>query len=203
MKPVLIDQKNDITPFASTDSSRLILNGVHFAPDYTEATDGRVMIRVPYSSIDSQEFPQCPGPVELEPVTVPTDKFKKALSNRGKSKLPVLNSVKVAGDVKSVTMTATDSDVSFQATTCKGIDLTWPNTDQVWPKEEAKIEICLSSELLGKICDYAQKHGTGSRKDHATGIKFSFVDGESVVRFQIPFGDRKDAVGLLMPMRTT
>ena len=79
--PVLIGRHHDITAFASTDTTRPMLNGVHYNADRgcLEATDGKaIAIRVPVCQ-QVEEFPASAGETTLTDCTIPTAAFKKAL----------------------------------------------------------------------------------------------------------------------------
>lgn len=215
--PVLIDGANDITAFASTDENRYVLNGVYMNGKGTEATNGRIAIRVPFVMMGAEEFPPVKGATaEREPVIIPTKAFKEAISNAGKVKstLPVLNCVRVstfreqrtvidpktkAETVETETkaqLATTDLDASRVIET-RVVDGNYPNIAQVYPNDEPKLTISLSAVYVKMIAEYALKHG---KSDQAP-ITFRFTDELSGVRFDIPLEDGRKAEGVLMPMR--
>lgn len=185
-----VDKANEITAFASTDKSRRVLHGVHCAADYTEATDGWVMIRVPYAG--GSQFGDG-GEFEAGRI-VPSAAIKEALTKLNKV-VPVVKLETENG--QKVNLTRLDGD-SKRVMSVTAIEGQFPNTDQVWPGEEPKFSITLNGELLAKIAAYAVKHGA----DQATPeIRFDFTDNMAPVVFTIPIGDGRKASGVLMPMR--
>lgn len=203
----LIDRANDVSAFASTDKNRHILNGVYMNGKGTEATDGRVCIRVPYSQIGAEEFPPVASASnERQCAIVPTKSFQDAIRTIPKGMtLPVLHCLRVStrqhGSNLVAQLTTTDLDQT-RVTESKTIDGTYPNLETVWPKDEPKFSIAISAEVLKKVVDYAAKNGLEDGHGYHV-INFHFTDNLSAVRFSIPLEDGRKAEGVAMPMRMT
>lgn len=202
----LIDAANDISAFASKDEKRYALNGIHCADRFTEATDGRILMRVPYVPIEASEFPQCSTPQTFTPgVIVPTRPYVEALKNAGRnSNLPVLNTVKLSdnGAPGKVMLTAHDLD-NERIIAARTVEGTYPDTDQVWPDKDRKVQaIELSAELLKVLADYAIRHGRehGSSWKYHT-VRLEIVDELSPVTFAVNLPDGRKAEGVMMPCR--
>lgn len=201
MKQILLNKSHDVTEFASTDASRYVINGVHYnkAKGCVEATNGRILIRVPVVESDG-EFPDVKTALPEEPVDciIPRDAYLKALRNIPKSNLPILESVKLDANGK-ITLTTFDLDTE-QAVTCKPVEGTYPNVDQVIPTEEPTMKIAIAGGLLKTIAAYALKHGVD---DNQT-VQFEIIDSTSPVTFKIAVDkDRPnmEALGLVCPVR--
>lgn len=207
---MLIGKHHDITAFASSDPTRYAICGVHYNAKHQrlEAVDGVVAIHVPVCD-RSEEFPSVKtGDAALKDCIIPTPAFKRALANAkdsGKSNsLPVLSYARLSanGDNRA-TFTTTDLDTE-QAVTAKCVDATFPNLDQVWPDKAPVLSIVLSSSILKRIAEYAEKHGVDTDGKGA-GIRFDFIDSLSPVRFSIhlddSLGEKPKAEGIAMPMR--
>lgn len=202
-EPRLIDAANDITSFASTDSARYVLNGVHCTQDYTEACDGMLLIRVPYATIPAGDFPpvKAAGP-ELKDCIIPSKAIVESIKNAGRnSTLPVLNMVHVStnGDDRA-TLATTDLD-NERTLRPKLIEGKYPDTEQVIPVWAPTLTISLGAELLATIAAYAKKHGKDGDAKGGSAINLEFKDTLSPCRFSITLEDGRKATGVLMPMR--
>lgn len=202
---ILLKKHHDITMFASNDGARYAISGVHYHPvkKFMEATNGRILIRVPVVEEFNNEFPPVKGAgVGLpEECQIPPAALKKALANiPTKHNLPILecarlDTVKNEHGVIKATITATDLD-DEQAVTSKSIDAQYPNTEQVVPKDPPKFKICLAPKYVKLIAEYAVKHAT-----ETSGIVMEFTDELSPMCFHIDIGNGQKASGVLMPMR--
>lgn len=195
----LIDKANDISAFASDEPSRCVIQGIHLDRRFTEATDGKIMIRVPYVTTPATEYPAIDRVSdELTDSIVNVKAFTDAIKAAPKSKnLPVLQTVRLSSNAKGdkVQLATTDLD-DARVVESKRIEGKYPNTDAVWPEQPDGKSICLSGELLKRIADYAIKHG----KDDAP-IRLTMTDEFSPVTFAIKLEDGREAKGVLMPMR--
>lgn len=204
MTPKLIDAANDVSAFASTDDTRFTIKSIHFTDAGTEATNGRICIRVPYPAIDVKDFPPVAGVGdEMLDCIVPPGAVKEALAKVPKRmSLPVLQTVRVSAvnsGVNKAQFAVTDLDVE-RVTTARLIDGQYPSLQKVWPTEEPKLSIALSAHLLKAVCEYAIKHGKESG-DCSPFINLRFIDHLSPVRFDFPLADGRRADGVVMPSR--
>lgn len=202
-KPVLLDRANDISAFASTDESRYVINGIFVNGKTTEATDGRILIRVPFVETPHDEFPVVANVThQREQVIVPIKPLKEALAkaDANKSKLPVLNCVRVStrNNVSGLKIQMATTDLENERLIeSKPIDGNYPNIDQVIPTAEPTLAICFSANYLKLIADYAIRHGKGDQHP----VVFKFTDALSALRYEVKLEDGRTAVGVLMPMR--
>lgn len=194
MKAKLIDKANDIGGFSSSDETREVLRGVHFTENFTEATDGRVIIRVPYPAQHVDDHP-VKGSDKLGDVIVPSEAIKRALGDAHKnSRLPVLETVRVSNDGDGcVVLGATDLDTEVRSRVRVG---QYPNTDTVIPSGEFKTTILLSPDYLGAICAYASEH---IRSGY--GLKIETNGPVDPVKITFPLKDGRGVLVVLMPMR--
>lgn len=201
---VLLGKHHDITPFASKESNRLVLQTVHYKADKqcVEACNGKLLIRVPVTLSDA--FPQTSVNGEPKDCLIPVEQYKKALGNIPKSPVEVLNHVRLSvsgpADKQRVNLVTTDCDSVEQNVSCRPFDGTFPNTEQVIPAETPTFSIALSAHVLKTLVDYASKHGYGDAP-----ISFYFTDACAAVRFSLPvvdaLGAKVTATGVIMPMR--
>jgi hypothetical protein len=216
---VLIGKQHDITPFCSSDATRYVLRGAHYnkAGKYLEATDGKVLVRVPVCTSAVEEFPSTSaGGNDLDDdIIIPEETLRKALNNIPKGmNIECLNYAKVSTapakltpSIKQVTFVTTDLE-NEQSVSGKCIEGQFPKTDVIWPKEKPKFKVALASEILQRIAAYATKVGkNGNKPGDPVAITFSFydTDGLSPVGFSFPVknglcdGDKVE--GIAMPMR--
>lgn len=196
----LIDRANDLSAFCSSDASRYVLHGIHFRKDGTEATNGRVLMRVPYVAMDAADFPPVAGiadKAELKDCIIPAKAVTEAVKNaeKGKGSLPVLGTVHVSSNCTKATLVTTDLD-SERVLSPKMIDATYPNTEQVIPNAKAKAVICLSAEYLRDIADYVLKNNAKNM-----GVRLEIISELDAMRFGITLDDGRQVTGVLMPMR--
>jgi DNA polymerase III sliding clamp (beta) subunit (PCNA family) len=171
-----IDKANDLTPFASRDETRYVLNGIHFTPEYTEATDGRMLARLAY--------PANSTPPDSDFI-IPTDDIKQAFKSS--------KSVDVTPNCTVATLVSGKSTVTAEL-----IPQNYPNTKQVWPKDDSDVTLTigLQASLVERIAHYC----AGLSKDPVC-ITFQFRGDCGTVVWSAPLQDGRKVTGLLMPMR--
>ncbi len=213
-RAVLLNKSHDITAFASTDESRYVINSVHYNPTpkegttaYLEATDGRVMIRVPAPHFEASMLPVKGACAELpEECIIPSALLKKAIKNIPNGGTPTaMQLARLDAKNGRVTLTTTDIE-SEQAVSAKAIEGTFPNTEQVIPRGDVVLSVSLNPHLLGVIAAYAEKHA--SSQNHGVVLHFykdslakSPTEVIGPIGFQITLADGSKATGVLMPMR--
>lgn len=193
--------EHEITSFASSAPTRYVLNAIYLDSErkVAVATDGSMLIRVPYEI--TEEFP--PLGEHLKPETnsviLPAKQFKDAMKDAGKGRgtLPILEKVAVAKNCEpnKVVLVSTDLDTQLDRK-IKVVEGTFPNYTQFLPTEDPPHKISLSPYRLKVICDYALKHG----RDQAC-VTIGMSDELSPITFSITLKDGKKATGVLMPMR--
>ncbi len=200
---VLLGKEHDITAFASTDTSRFVLNSVHYneKAQCLEATNGHFLIRVPVE-VDGGDFPPLSGQT-IAPVDciLPIAPFKKALTSipNGGS-LDILKHVALSSsDGGKVRLTTNDLYTENNVVT-KPIEGNYPKCDAVIPTEPAKFAIALDPSLLKTVVEYFAKHN--SEKARAIRLEFTTLDDDkSPVRITGTLASGKQALAILMPMR--
>ena len=180
-----LDKACDISGYASTDTSRFVITHVHLREDFLEATDGRMMVRIPYPPTATDETVDRKG---LDAM-VPALTVKKALRDAGKAGV-------VDAHVNGAVSLIVPGGVTHKA---EKVDGQYPQTDKVWPGKEPTFSITLAAELLAKLAEHAAKHG--KRNGTCTGIRFDFTADCEAVRFSYALGPDRQATGVLMPMR--
>lgn len=208
--PVLLDAACNVAAFASTDPKRYVINGVHVTREYAEATDGKMLIRVPLPKTDPAEFPPTTAPSEFAPGQIllvkPLLEALKSAKDAGRScPLPICAMVRLSSSPavgeKPAKLHLTTSDIDNERTiVVKPIEGSYPNVNQAIPTAEPKFSITLSADLLAEIAKYAIAHGQSDKHDNH-GIRFDFLDSTDPVRFSINLPDGRKTTGVLMPMR--
>lgn len=205
--PVLLDATCNITAFASTNPTRYAIQGIHVTREYVEASDEKMLIRVPLPKVDPAEFPPTTAPAEFTPdqilpVKPLLEALKSAKDARKTCSLPICAMVRLSSSPavgeKPAKLHLTTSDLENERTVASNpIDGQYPNVDRVIPTAEPKLSITLSADLLIEIAKYAIAHGEGANH----GIRFDFLDNTDPVRFSINLPDGRKTTGVLMPMR--
>jgi len=197
----------DLQAFASKDSTRYSLTGIHLEPGRAVASNGKMMLIVPSVTTDEWPGEMTEGlkPLPKEGIIVPVAALKKAFAfvDR-KSKIESLRGV-IAGvgskdsDKGLATLVGTDLETSGTVK-ARVIEGSFPAVDQVLPDEKARpYRVVLGAALLKSVVAYASKHVDSKR----SAIRFSFdpKDRDASVRIDFPLGDGRSVTGVLMPIK--
>lgn len=203
-KVELLDKANDVSAFAGTDPARRVITGVYANGKGVEASDGRVLIRVPYVQIDASEFPDAGGTLakDRKAAIIPTKALQEALQSTPKRvTLPILACVRLATAGEKIQLATTDLETSrvIEATPIEG---NFPDVRQCIPESPATLTIAFAADVLKRIADYALKHGAETGNAGPT-VKFELIASTDAARFSIQLKDQRVAEGVLMPVRIT
>lgn len=200
MKSILPKEAFVVAKAASDDACRPQLNGVHFRPDGSiEATNGHMLLRfTPNTDPESVEYPAKAVGVDnladIPPagVIVPTETCTdaaKALPKR--QRMPVLNNVVMAECNGTVRLASTDLEKRSDHV-AKPVDMPYPNTDQVFPKDDPTLVIGFDAHYLKTLAEAALAvNPSGEVRLEMHGPLKAMV--ARVV------GDRGNLVGIVMP----
>lgn len=183
-------------------SKRHPLDNINVTPDYAEATEGHLLLRVPHDNMTPGDFPTVNGIGEGlngNSVLVNPEALEKAFKHTDpKMHLRILGYVHLSIDEKgSPILTATDLETSVHVRQRK-IDNAFPDTAQVIPQEPRSLSVCLNAELVKKLADWACKHGKGPMPT----IKLYVSSPTAPVLCKISRDDSPDAIAVLMPVRS-
>lgn len=162
---------------ASTDETRVTINGVHFAPTYVEATDGHRLHRVTHKE-----------PIGDGERTVTLASVDAAIRTHGKAREPMVANAKwEVGD--GVTLPVEEREAE------------WPNTNQVIPKSDAReIAIGFNAQYLRDACDAAIKLDPQSRS-HPIVLRIQAdKPGDRPVKITATTQDGRELLCVIMPM---
>lgn len=190
---------------ASTEESRYHLNGIHFTPEYTEATNGHILARVTYPPQWDDEYPDAhikTAPKNtIKPFVVPA-KSVKEIKMPKKSTLPCLNDAYVDVETTNLNGTAKFMSTDLETTPVvevRKIDGEFPDTEAVWPDDEKVVfEISVDARYLSKMADIAASFGG----KHSAGCTLTFWGNDSPMKISAYSGDTEQTfTGLIMPIR--
>lgn len=199
-----------LEPFASGDSTRYALTGIHLERGRAVASDGKMMLIVP--SLQTDEFPDSMvgdlTPLPREGVNVPPKALKRAFAfvDR-KSRIESIRGVVAAigpkdqegNAVQKVTLVGTDLETTGTVRS-RLIEGTYPDVDAVLPKtQDHGYQVVLAADCLKALTAYASKHGDPK----APGIRFGFnpKDAAAAVRIDFKLPDGRIVTGAIMPMK--
>ena len=177
-----------------------ILSKVHITRDFAEATDGRILLRVPLQEDTEKEFPSV-GDIDLndEDILVPAESLKKVFANAPKNAvLPILSKVLIGRKNGKVVLVSTDLENESRIEIAMSDD-NFADTDKVMEFPEGGLKICISVELLEKVVDFVRKSNK-KKADSIQKINFTFHGSNEPVRIQIPL-EQGEATGVLMPIK--
>jgi len=170
-------------------------SGVHVTPDFTEATNGHLLVRLPKPDMDPADFPVVEGtePDAPDDVILPVESLKGWKPAKGNS-IPILNYLRLTSHHGTVDLASTDLE-TCKVNRVKPIEGTFPKTDKVIP---AGLEPAFAFDpvYLKLLASWAQKHGAKSMIFHPP--KDPVTDGMLITtRLQ----DGREATMVLMPVR--
>lgn len=182
------------------DDNRGTLEKLHVTPEYVEASNGHVLLRVP--TAECGEFPldektigeELPATGTMLAPTVLEKAFKNA-----NPKSESFSKVLVSTSETATVLQANDGDsgVTIKGRKEEGI---YPDTEQVFPND-VPYAITLNAEQLKLIADWTCKNAN-NRSGHAP-IRFYISAPDHPVYFEIVGSgwEDKKPYGLLMPFR--
>jgi hypothetical protein len=194
---MLLDKRSfAVVHAASTDETRLVLNGVLIGPDgSTVATDGHILAEIsPCTEFDEADFPMREGAApawtpEGEGVVVPAEVCKKAakLPSKKKFHLPILNAIQLCKNGNGPEFMATDLDTESRAA-FRPLEGPFPNYRQVIPRnlDEAKIRIGFSVAVLEKAIKIAKEFSEDAPQN--TTMEFFLFDPKKAVVVKVRTG---------------
>ncbi len=198
---IRISKIHDLKGFVSQERTRYALTAVHVDEKngVIEATDGKKYISVPLLGDSDGKFPITPGQGDelKKNMLIPYQAIEKALKNTPtKSIRPILNSAlltnKDGKGVLSMTDLENGQDISFAPAVGN-----FPKTSDLFTKEKPKAEFILSADMLESMVAYAKKNG---KKSEGNPINFKFYGDNIGLKFEIDVGQKKPAIGVVMPM---
>jgi len=191
-----------VSKVAGKSELRSILNNVKVTEtDKTiecQGTDGHVLGVVSIPRIDPVEFPDVGFESETEPVLIPTETAvsitKKLSNNKG---FPILQNAFIGKNGKETTPIVVTDLETKQVFDIKKPEGTYPETKQIFPKNQPVFEIGLGLKALEKLVQFVKS--ATDIKDPC--IKFSFQKDNKGNVFSVPNESRREIKGIIMPMR--
>ena len=197
----------DVVELASTDETRPSINAVHITPDYTEATNGHILARVPVCKTLDEDFPVVPdyeggNLPDPDGVVLPADTVKaiaKRIPKGRRCSLPILcnASIRFNGS-KTVKVATTDLESPLVSTVRLSQDR-YPNTGQLWKSAEKGFkgfiaQVSYSPNELANLAIFLNRAGVKQ-------VEFCITGEETATEFKGTTEDGREIVGLLMPVR--
>ena len=197
---MLVNKVNlEIERFASKDSTRP-LQGVQVTGEYTEATDGKKLVRVSLPCHEAADFPHIEGvdPAAAASGILPKDVAKATAKRLPKrNAIPIIQNAAVSTDDKGAFQVATTDLSAPSVTSSRPIDGTWPNTDQILKQPEPSLVIGFNGVLLAEVLKWMGTNASGLNNM----VKLSFTTADSPVKLSAVTKDGQEITGLVMPLR--
>lgn len=206
-KKIFVNQANlDVKEFCKKEDqhSFTALSSIHVKRKYTEATDGKSLIRVENSEVNEDDYPVIEGEGESKD-------FKELLVNKEDIKdfkikksddIPILENAYFTFHGKKASLLSYDlSNVTKKLFT--PFDGTFPDSDKVFPDMKDYISLNFDAKQMLKIMKYAVKHGIDPYSDLAN-IKMSFHKNkfkEKILIFEFRTKNDQKVKVLLMPCK--
>jgi len=184
-----------VTKAVATEEHRPGLTGVHVKNGYVEATNGHILVRIPLPNMPSEEAPEAWKGVQdkMEGVIL-NSKDLQAVGKRldGKTRLPILACAGIGRNGERQAMAHFGLEGDSQSV--QVIEATYPDTDQIWPKENKKYShtVSIASQYLRMLADLADD------KQEAVILHFD-KDNTKPIAFEIR--NDRPVKGIVMPMR--
>ena len=180
--PVLLGPEHDLNKFCAREAGAYALNDVVFRSSTrnVEASDRRILIRVPVRSCKKDEFPSTPGQKASPdadaqfPGTAIADAMKHVSKATAKLK-PILGCALLTQDASGAVLSVTDTSNSVDARhTATG---SWPDTSEVLESDKGQDAIrsfTVNAILLKRVVDHAVKHGQTIYHDSSEEVRLRF-----------------------------
>ena len=195
------EKQLEIVKLASKDTTRPILEGLHFDGNTTVTTDGHRMLAVTSEEIDNQEWPVngIAWNVQEVPFTLPRKAVEKALKNINKKQdLPILSRVAV-GQVpdSKVSLQTTDLEITDNVAT-REIEGRFPDYKRIIPDyktDEYKV-MAINAKYLKELCSILEKYDTDNHK-----IEIHIKDENTPMVITADDREGTTALGIIMPVK--
>lgn len=186
-----------VVEMASRDASRFGLNAIHVTPEFTEASDGHIAIRVArlpqsdaYVPVAGEEL------VSEQNFMLPLAEAKQALKaipvKAGSTSVAVIR----ADQNRTVSVL---NGASTQNIAVPEVAATFPDLDCVIPSADGyRFAISVNPELLRIIADAAAKHQAGAR---VPVINMFFTESTGAITLEWETNAAQPVTALLMPVR--
>lgn len=214
---MLLNKKHGVlTRFTDRSGTRPVLECIHVAKGYAEASDGFAALRIPLEKgVEDKDFPPTPGAGKntVKEALIPRHSLTEALnsiSTRSAKFLPIVGNVRVTGSNGNIVLSTTDTETSHDLVV-KPYDYDFPNLDYLIPKhrrhgEKGVAVLALGIPLLEQLLAAAkglEAHAIRLQIDRpAKGTTITYGSVGHAVRVEF-LGDDLGAVGIVMPMILT
>jgi len=208
---LIINKHNlNVVKAASKDETRPALNSLHVTPEYTEATDGHVLIRTEIPKLKLSDYPECEDSLtgRTKSYTVPVPDVVTAAKNMKKSTLPILDmTARIACKGKKVQILSTNLDTvqSISSTNMEKGETgnPYPDTDQVFPAaDREKITIRLDVAVLTILIDYLKTAGKG-KVYNTVDFEITPANLSGPIIAKATTNEQQKILALVMPFRIT
>ncbi|MEM5872223.1 MAG: hypothetical protein QW051_05110 [Candidatus Aenigmatarchaeota archaeon] len=189
-KKVLLSKASlDLVKFASKDYCRGVLRGLHLTEQYTEVSDGHILVRLPH---------------DVRALFLPLKRLNVVLDKEDieKVKLPekLDNETLYIEEEKDQFVLVLSNSKKTQKIKVRTINGEYPETDYFFKEREGEVKVVLDANLLKPLVDYVIKHNDPKKKT-TNPIAFYVYKSDYHVRFRFKTKDNQIGEGAIMPMR--
>lgn len=204
-KHVMLDRAVlGLKAFAATEKMHYALNGVHLTSRFAEATDGKMLLRVPHANFDAEGFPEVNDHsvgLNGEDFIVQPSAFEKAFAGAAKkTSRAVLQYVRagVTEDGEKPVLSATNLEDSVSIRT-RPVEGEFPHSDTLIPDPEGALaRVTLAADRLAEFCTFANRYGDNDGGTRT--ITLELYGPDRAVRIPVPLAPGREAIGVLMPI---
>jgi len=172
-----------------------VSRGVHVTPEFTEATNGHLLVRLPKPDADPNDYPTIEGtePDAPDDVILPVEALKGWKIPKANT-IPILAYLRLTSHNGAVDLASTDLETA-RVNRVQPIEGEFPKIDRVIPKDR-KPAFAFSPKALKLIVSWAIKHGVKSLTFHPA----EHPDLDSMLITGM-LEDGREATIVLMPVR--
>lgn len=172
-----------------------VSRGVHVTPEFTEVTNGHILVRLPKPDADPNDYPKIEGtePDSPDDVILPAEALKGWKIPKANS-LPILAYLRMTSHNGTVDLASTDLEIA-RVNRVQPLEGVFPNTNNVIPRDR-KPAFAFSPKELKLIVSWAIKHGVKSLTFHPA----EHPDTEAML-ITGRLEDGREATIVLMPIR--
>jgi len=197
---IIISQADlDLNAFCEIENKRN-LNHVRVTQKFSEASDGKMMVRITECETKADDYPQIEEGTGVKEVLIPSETARK--TKLPKSHISPIDRKACLSRTSddTVFMSFTDLENKSSVSIPYEEEIHWPDTDRVFPEKTDYQHLAVDARLLDKLCKYVIKHHNDYDSVPSLHIYFHRTKSDQVVEFNFDMQKNRNGAALLMPL---
>lgn len=205
-KSLNVFNKHNFAIHALCDKSRMHRGlreglGIRITSNFTEVTNGHYLFRIPTPDVNKDDLPMCNEILVEKKVNfvITSEAAQDIEKNIPKSFMPILENAWLveSEDKETVSFVMTNLDAKKKISS-RPLNVCFPDTDSVWPKGPAVVEIDFDLDYMIKLCQQFAKSDNRQVKI----LRLKIYGASSAMVLESTKDDEQKPKALLMPCKT-